>query len=49
MEKVIEFLEETGDPSKPARAMAGPWVIGFFILFTILAYLWKSSLWRDLH
>ena len=49
MEKVFEFLEETGDPSAPARAMAGPWVIGFFILFTILAYLWKSSLWRDLH
>jgi ubiquinol-cytochrome c reductase cytochrome c1 subunit len=49
MEKVMEFLEETGDPSAPARAMAGPWVIGFFIIFTILAYLWKSSLWRDLH
>jgi len=29
--------------------MAGPWVIGFFILFTILAYLWKESQWRDLH
>jgi ubiquinol-cytochrome c reductase cytochrome c1 subunit len=49
MEKVMEFLAETGDPSAPARAMAGPWVIGFFILFTILAYLWKNSLWRDLH
>jgi len=49
MEKVIEFLEVTGDPSKPAREMAGPYVIAFFILFTILAYLWKQSLWRDLH
>ena len=49
MEKVMEFLEVTGDPSKPARAIAAPWVIGFFIIFTILAYLWKSSLWRDLH
>jgi len=48
-EKVMEYLAETGDPSAPARAIAGPWVIGFFILFTILAYLWKSSLWRDLH
>jgi len=48
-EKVMEYLAETGDPSAPARAMVGPWVIGFFILFTILAYLWKSSLWRDLH
>jgi len=49
MEKVMAFLEETGDPSAPARAMAGPWVIGFFILFTILAYLWKSYQWRELH
>jgi ubiquinol-cytochrome c reductase cytochrome c1 subunit len=49
MEKVMEYLAETGDPSAPARAMAGPWVIGFFVIFTILAYLWKNSLWRDLH
>ncbi len=48
-EKVYEYLMDIGDPSKPAREMAGPWVIGFFIIFTILAYLWKSSLWRDLH
>jgi len=49
MEKVMEYLEETGDPSAPARALLGPWVIGFFIIFTILAYLWKQSQWRDLH
>jgi len=49
MEKVMEYLAETGDPSAPARAMAGPWVLGFFFLFTILAYLWKQSQWRDLH
>jgi len=49
MDKVMEYLEETGDPSAPARAMAGPWVIGFFVIFTILAYLWKQSQWRDLH
>lgn len=48
-EKVAQYLSDIGDPSKPARAIAGPWVIGFFVLFTILAYLWKSSLWRDLH
>jgi len=48
-EKVMEYLAETGDPSAPARAIVGPWVIGFFILFTFLAYLWKSSQWRDLH
>jgi len=48
-EKVMEYLNETGDPSAPARAMVGPWVLGFFVIFTILAYLWKQSQWRDLH
>jgi ubiquinol-cytochrome c reductase cytochrome c1 subunit len=48
-EKVNEYLREIGDPSKPARDALGPWVLGFFLIFTILAYLWKSSKWRDLH
>jgi len=48
-EQVNAYLNEIGDPSKPARDMAGPWILGFFVLFTILAYLWKSSLWKDLH
>jgi len=49
MEKVFAYLEETGDPSKPAREALGPWVLGFFVIFAILAYLWKQSQWRDLH
>jgi len=49
MEKVMEYLEETGDPSKPARDALGPYVLIFFIIFTLLAYLWKQSQWRDLH
>ncbi len=49
MEKVMEYLKETGDPSKPARDALGPYVLIFFIIFTILAYLWKQSQWRDLH
>jgi ubiquinol-cytochrome c reductase cytochrome c1 subunit len=49
MEKVIEYLEETGDPSKHARSAVGPWVILFFFIFTILAYLWKKSTWKGHH
>jgi len=49
MEKVMEYLEFTGDPSRPAREAAGPWVLLFFFIFTILAYLWKQSQWKDLH
>lgn len=48
-EKVISYLEESGDPSKPKRESLGPWVLGFFVIFSILAYLWKNSVWRDLH
>jgi ubiquinol-cytochrome c reductase cytochrome c1 subunit len=49
VEKVMEHLTHIGDPSKPAREAVGPWVILFFVIFTILAYLWKRSLWSKLH
>ena len=46
-EKVEAYMTEIGDPSKPAREAIGPWVILFFVIFTILAYLWKKEKWRD--
>lgn len=46
-EKVKAYLTETGDPSKPAREAIGPWVLLFMVVFTVLAYLWKKSMWRD--
>ena len=49
MEKVFAYLEETGDPSAPKRNAVGPWVILFFVGFTILAYFWKKSQWKELH
>ncbi|CAA6809660.1 MAG: ubiquinol cytochrome C oxidoreductase, cytochrome C1 subunit [uncultured Sulfurovum sp.] len=48
-DKVHEYLMDIGDPSKPARDMAAPWVLGFLFIFTILAFLWKKHQWRDLH
>jgi ubiquinol-cytochrome c reductase cytochrome c1 subunit len=48
-EKVKAYLTEAGDPSKKAREQLGPWVIGFFVIFTILAFLWKKEKWRDHH
>jgi ubiquinol-cytochrome c reductase cytochrome c1 subunit len=48
-EDVMEYLEETGDPSKHAREAVGPYVLLFFVIFTILAYLWKRSHWKELH
>jgi len=49
MEKVFAYLDETGDPSKPAREAVGPWVILFFVVFTILALLWKKEKWHGHH
>ncbi len=48
-EKVKAYLTEAGDPSKKAREELGPWVLGFFVIFTNLAFLWKKQQWRDLH
>ncbi len=48
-DKVDAYMVEIGDPSKPAREAIGPWVILFFVIFTILAYFWKKEKWRDLH
>ena len=47
-EKVYAYLESTGDPSKPMREKTGPWVLGFFLIFTILAYGWYKSQWKGL-
>jgi ubiquinol-cytochrome c reductase cytochrome c1 subunit len=48
-EKVKAYLTEAGDPSKVKREAIGPIVLGFFFIFTLLAFLWKKSQWRDLH
>jgi ubiquinol-cytochrome c reductase cytochrome c1 subunit len=48
-EKVKEYLTEAGDPSKKAREDLGPWVLAFLVFFTLLAFLWKKSMWKDLH
>ncbi|HEY9128413.1 MAG TPA: c-type cytochrome [Sulfurovum sp.] len=48
-EKVEAYLTQVGDPSKVKREALGPIVIGFFIIFSILAFLWKKHQWRDLH
>jgi ubiquinol-cytochrome c reductase cytochrome c1 subunit len=47
--KVLHYLTEIGDANKPARDALGWKVILFFVIFTILAYLWKKSVWSRLH
>lgn len=43
------WLQYASDPSKLVRNRIGPYVIGFLLVFTFLAYLLKRSYWRDIH
>jgi len=48
-EKVISYFESVGDSKKAERESLIPKIIGFLIIFTLFAYLWKSKLWREVH
>lgn len=43
------WLQYASDPSKIQRQALGPWVIGFLIIFAVLAYLLKRAYWRAVH
>lgn len=43
------WLQYASDPSILQRRSMGPWVIGFLVIFTLLAYLLKRAYWRDVH
>ena len=48
-EKVMQHLENVGDPSKPERDSMGVWFLLYMAIFTVLAVLWKKSVWSKLH
>jgi ubiquinol-cytochrome c reductase cytochrome c1 subunit len=48
-EKVMQHLENIGDPSKPERDALGIWFVLYAVIFTIFAVLWKKSVWKKLH
>jgi len=43
------WLQYASDPSILQRKKLGPWVIGFLVIFSLLAYLLKRAYWRDIH
>ncbi|WP_281951535.1 c-type cytochrome [Nitrosophilus kaiyonis] len=47
--KVIEYMEKVGDRKKDKRNSLGPWILLYFVIFSLLAYAWKKKIWRDLH
>jgi ubiquinol-cytochrome c reductase cytochrome c1 subunit len=48
-EKVIEYLEDSGDAKRHERESVGIKVMIYIIIFAIFAILWKKAVWRDLH
>ncbi len=48
-EKVIEYLEDSGDAKRHERESVGKNVMIFIVIFAIFAFLWKRQMWRDLH
>lgn len=48
-DRVIKYLSSVGDSKKEERALVGKILIGFMIIMTILAYLWKRKIWSRLH
>jgi len=48
-EKVIEYLEDSGDAKRHEREAVGMNVMIYIIIFAIFAILWKKQVWRDLH
>ena len=48
-EKVIEYLADVGDSKRHERDSVGKIVMIYLFIFAFLAYLWKQSIWKELH
>jgi len=46
-EQVIAYIERVGDRKKAERESLGLKLIGFMALFTLIAYLWKVKIWKE--
>ncbi|WP_200762751.1 c-type cytochrome [Nitrosophilus alvini] len=48
-EEVVTYMEKVGDRKKDERNFLGPLILLYFILFSVVAYLWKKQIWREVH
>lgn len=48
-QKVIEYMADVGDTKRAERDSIGTNVMWYVLIFAIFAFLWKRSVWRDLH
>jgi ubiquinol-cytochrome c reductase cytochrome c1 subunit len=49
MRDLTAFLSYVGEPVQLERKRLGVWVIGFLLIFMVLAYLLKKEYWKDVH
>lgn len=47
--RVIKYIDSVGDSKKEQRHSVGIIVISFMILMSVIAYLWKLKIWRQVH
>ena len=45
--KIVSYLESVGDSKKDDRESLGLWVILYMTIFSVLAYLWKRKIWKE--
>jgi ubiquinol-cytochrome c reductase cytochrome c1 subunit len=46
---IVNFLDYIGEPIKRDREALGIRVIGFLLVFLLIAYLLKKEIWKDVH
>jgi ubiquinol-cytochrome c reductase cytochrome c1 subunit len=46
---VVNFLDYIGEPIQRERVALGIRVIGFLLVFWLIAYLLKKEIWKDVH
>ncbi len=48
-ERVVAYLESVGDSKKAERESLGVYLMIFFGVLSVLAYLWKRRIWSEIH
>lgn len=48
-DRVIAYMESIGDSKKAERENIGVYLMAFFAIMSVLAYLWKKRIWSEVH
>lgn len=46
-DQVVEYMVEVGDSKRPEREALGPKFLGYLVVLSIFAWLWKAKVWRE--